>query len=110
MNIALATAFAALTLAGSAFADTRVVATLDAAQPARAALIAAHASWNCAGTTCVTQTAPDETLSVDGCKDVAKQFGHIVSYAGDMKSLDAKALERCNKSAAAPSPVGTASR
>ena len=110
MNIALATAFAALTLAGSSFADTRVVATLDAAQPARAGLIAASASWTCSGTTCISQVAPDETFSVDGCKDVAKHLGHISAYTGDLKSLDAKALEKCNKSAAAPSPLGTASR
>ena len=110
MNIALATAFAALTLAGSAFADTRVVATLDASQPARNGLIAASASWTCAGTTCVTQIAPDEAFSVDGCKAIAKQLGHVVSYTGDLKSLDAKALAKCNTAAAAASPVGTASR
>lgn len=110
MKIALATAFAALTLAGSAFADTRVTVTLDAPQPAHAGVMAAHALWNCAGSTCVADGAPDETFSVDGCKDIAKQFGHVSAFAGDVKALDAKALARCNVSAAAPAPVGTASR
>lgn len=110
MNIALATAFAALTLAGSAFADTRVTVTLDAPQPARASVMAAHAMWTCADATCVAEAAPDETFSVDGCKDIAKQFGRVSAYAGDVKALDAKALARCNVSAAAPAAVGTASR
>ena len=110
MKFALATAFAALALAGSAFADTRVTVTLDAPQPKAVNLIAAHASWNCSGGTCVTNSAPDETFSVDGCKDLAKQLGRVSAYANEMKALDTKALEKCNKSAAAPSPIGTASR
>ncbi len=110
MKLALATAFAALTLAGSAFADTRVVATLDAAQPTRAGLIAASASWSCAGATCVAEIAPDTAFSVDGCKEIAKQLGHVAAYTGDTKSLDAKALARCNTAAASAAPVGTASR
>ncbi len=110
MKFALATAFAAFTLAGSAFADTRVTVTLDAPQPTRASFMAAHAVWNCAGATCVATAAPEETYSVDGCKDIAKQLGHVAAFTGDAKSLDSKALDRCNKSAAVPALVGTASR
>jgi len=108
MKFAIATAFAVMSLAGSAFADTAVTATIDT--PVHAKLIAAHAVWNCDGATCVTGSAPDETASVSGCQDLAKKLGHVSSYVGDARKLDAKGLDKCNKSAAAPAAVGTASR
>jgi hypothetical protein len=109
MKLAIATAIAALTLAGSAFADTTLTATL-ASPGGSAKFIAAHAVWNCAGSTCVASIAPDDSLGVAGCKELAKHIGHVSSYAGDAKSLDSKSLEKCNTSAASPAAIGTASR
>ena len=108
MKLAIATALAAISLAGSVFAETTVTATLDSAQAGRAKFIAADAVWNCSGTTCVATVAPDTAAGVSGCKELAKKIGHIVSYSTDMRSLDAKALERCN--IAATTPTATASR
>jgi hypothetical protein len=110
MKFAIAAAFAALSLAGSALADTRLTATLDTPTAAPAKFIAAHAVWNCAGTTCVASMAPDDSAGVYGCQDLAHRIGHVASYAGESKSLDAKSLEKCNKSAASPAAIGTASR
>jgi len=110
MKFAIATAFAAMTLAGSALAETRITVTLDAPQSAHADLIAASALWSCNGATCVAASAPDTAFSSDGCQDIAKQLGRVASYTGEMKSLGAKALEKCNKVAATAAAVGTASR
>jgi hypothetical protein len=108
MKLAIATALAAISLAGSVFAETTVTATLDSAQASRVKFIAADAVWDCSGTTCVATVAPDSASGLSGCKDLAKKIGHIVSYSTEMRSLDAKALERCN--IAATTPTATASR
>lgn len=113
MKLHLATACAALALsmAGSAFADGRVTAGLEAAQTTPAKFIAAHAVWNCAGTSCVAQLAPDNAGTLDGCRDVASHVGRLSSY-GQFKPLDSKTLAKCN-TAAASSPTNanaTASR
>jgi hypothetical protein len=110
MKFALAAAIAAISLAGSAFADTRVVATLDKPQTTPASFIAAGAVWNCAGTTCVAQIAPDDSAGVSGCQELAHKIGPVTAYAGEARALDGKGLERCNKSARAPAAIGTASR
>ena len=109
MKLAIATALAAISLAGSAFAETSVTATLDAAQASRVKFIAADAVWDCSGATCVAAVAPDTAEGVSACKALAKKVGHISSYASDMRSLDAKSLEKCN-AAAALTPSATASR
>ena len=109
MKLAIAAAIAAISMAGSAFADTTLTATL-ASPGAPAKFIAAHAVWNCQGSTCVASIAPDEALGVSGCKDLVKHIGRVSSYAGDAKSLDSKGLDKCNTSAASPAPIGTASR
>jgi hypothetical protein len=108
MKLAIAAAFAACSLAGAAFADTTLTATL--ATPQTAHFIAAHAVWNCAGTTCVASIAPDDSASASGCQELAKKIGHVISYAGESKTLDARGLEKCNKEAASPAAIGTASR
>jgi hypothetical protein len=110
MKTILSTACAlfALAMAGSALADGSVKATLEAPVAGRAKLIAAHAVWNCEGTTCVAATAPDDANDAYACKDLAKQVGRIVSYQ-EFKALDDKALAKCNTAAVAK-PIGTASR
>jgi hypothetical protein len=110
MKLALAAAIAALSLAGSALAENRVVATLDKPQATPGSFIAAGAVWNCAGTTCIASIAPDEAVGVGGCQELAHKLGPVTAYAGEAKTLDARGLERCNKSARSPAPIGTASR
>ncbi|HEY2482841.1 MAG TPA: hypothetical protein VGI30_11680 [Caulobacteraceae bacterium] len=110
MKLAIAAAFAAFSLAGTALADTRVVATLDKPQATNASFIAAGAVWNCAGTTCIASVAPDDSAGVSGCQELAHKIGPVTAYAGEAKALDGKGLERCNKAARSPSPIGTASR
>jgi len=110
MKIAIAAACAALSFAGAAFADTTITATLNSPQTGHSKILAAHAVWNCEGSTCVASVAPDETAGVSGCKDLAKSLGPISGYVSDEKALDSAALEKCNKSAAAPATIGTASR
>ena len=109
MKLAIATCIAAISLAGSAFADTSLTATL-ASPGAPAKFIAAHAVWNCQGSTCVASIAPDDSAGVSGCKELVKHIGKVSSYTGDAKSLDSKGLDKCNTSATSPAPIGTASR
>ena len=110
MKLALATAFAVMSLAGSAFAETSVTATLDTPQATPAQFIAAGAVWNCSGATCATGVAPDDSGGLSGCKALAKKIGKISAYSSDAKALDSKSLDKCNAVAAAPAPIGTASR
>jgi hypothetical protein len=111
MKLHLAAACAALTLglAGSAFADGTVTVALESPVSGHMKFIAAHAVFNCEGTSCVASLAPDDANDVYACKDVAKQVGKVVSYK-EFKSLDDKAISKCNMAAATPKAVGTASR
>ena len=109
LSIATACAAFAISLAGSAFADVRVTATLESAGSAPKQLIAAHSVWNCASDSCSTNEAADEVASLDGCKDLAKQVGRVSEYKG-FRALDAKALAKCNAVAVTPSAKATASR
>ncbi len=106
MKLSIATAIAALSLAGTAFADGRVTATLDQGANAPGKFIAAHAAWTCTGGACATGVANDDAGSLDGCKDFVKHAGRVTSY-GEFKPLDAKSLAKCNL-AAGPASTGTA--
>ncbi|MHB8528824.1 MAG: CC_3452 family protein [Caulobacteraceae bacterium] len=110
MKLRLATACAVIVLglAGSALADGRVIATLESPQAPRKDLIAANAVWNCADSTCVAQLAPDDSGTLDGCKELARKVGRLTAYK-EFKPLDAKTLAKCNAAAGAPR-IGTASR
>ena len=107
-TLSTACALFALAMAGSALADGSVKATLESPVAGHAKLIAAHAVFNCEGTTCVAATAPDDANDAYACKDLAKQVGRIASYQ-EFKPLDEKGLAKCNTAAVA-TPIGTASR
>ena len=109
MKLALATCLSALALAGTALADTSLTATL-AGPAANGKVIAAGAVWNCAGATCVAQVAPDDSYGIGGCQELAHKIGRVTAFTDEAKSLDARGLERCNKEAATPKTIGTASR
>jgi hypothetical protein len=112
MKIAIATACAALALsfAGAAAAEGRISATLETPQAAQSKFIAAQAVWNCAGSGCVAAIAPENDEGVDGCQQLARHVGRVSAYVSETRSLDAKALARCNTAARAPANIGTASR
>jgi hypothetical protein len=111
MKLHLAAAFAAFTLglAGSAFADGTVTVALESPISGHTKFIAAHAVFDCEGSTCVAAVAPDDADDVYACKDVAKKIGRVTAYK-EFKALDDKAISKCNLSAAAPKTIGTASR
>jgi hypothetical protein len=110
MKLTLATACAVFSLgmAGAAFADGPVTATLE--QPTTPAkYIAGHAVFRCEGATCVAESAPDAAGELDSCKQLTKQVGRVTAY-GQFKPLDEKALAKCNAVAAAPKAATTAAR
>jgi len=109
LHLSTVCALFALAMAGSAFADGTVTATLESPVSGHAKLIAAHAVFNCEGTTCVAALAPDDASDAFACKDLAKQVGRISAYK-EFKPLDDKGLAKCNTAAAAPKPASTASR
>ncbi len=106
LRLATACALATISLAGSAFAEARISATLEAPQSARSKLIAAHAVFVCQDASCVAGIAPDDALSVSGCKDLAKRVGRLSAYGDQRRTLSAEQLATCN-AAAAPAPTGT---
>ena len=101
--------------AGSALADTNYLVKLEAPVPSAMKFMAAHAMWSCVASTCGSGGAPEESLSVSACKELAKKVGKIVSY-GDTthklsaderedadvqlwNGLSADELEKCNSAA-----------
>jgi hypothetical protein len=111
MKTALATACAvfALGFAGVAFADGLVTATLAQPTASPTKLVAAGGVFRCEGTTC-SSFATDNTASLDGCKQLARQIGPLASFAGPYKAFDEKKLAQCNAVAATPKAATTASR
>ncbi len=103
MKLAIATALAAISHAGSVFAETTVTATLDSAQASRVKFIAADAVWDCSGTTCVATVAPDSASGLSGCKDLAKKIDHR-SPIQDPKAASLDARKAAPGAATSPRP------
>jgi hypothetical protein len=59
--------------------------------------------WRCQASTC-TRTGPETLLSVDVCKDLARQVGALNAYSRPGKSLTADELGKCNEGLAAAAP------
>ena len=106
LRLATACALATFALAGSAFAEARISATLEAPKAAKTKLIAAHAVFVCQDASCVAGVAPDDSASVWGCKELAKKVGRLSAYGNEYRSLTTEQLASCN--AAAPAPAATA--
>jgi hypothetical protein len=89
---------AALASGGQALADGPVVATLATPFSSPVKLIAAHAVFECAETTCRAALAPDDAQDVSACQTLAKQVGRLLSYTA-YRPLGDNALEACNTAA-----------
>jgi hypothetical protein len=81
--------------ATAAFAETSITATLAKPVAAPTQFIAAHAVWNCAATTCATSIAPDESLTVSGCRDLSKVVGVITAMTSPDKTMTADRIAKC---------------
>lgn len=95
-------------LAGSALADGRIAAALDAPVAAKTKVVAGGAVFVCDGAECVSTQAPSRALTAVACKALAKEVGHISAFGGETKSLDADDLTRCNASAKGGSSLASA--
>ncbi len=90
--------------AGSALADGVGQATLQSPISKPVSVIAGDAFWNCAGASCVSGGATDQSLTISACKTIVKTVGGPVSaYSIGGSALPANLLAKCN--AAAPSPT-----
>jgi len=96
---ALSVSMLAGPLAGSALADGRIAAALDAPVAAKTKVVAGGAVFVCEGAECVSAQAPSRALTAAACKALAKEVGRVSAFGGDSKSLDAEDLARCNASA-----------
>lgn len=85
--------------AGSALADTNYLVKLEAPVPSAMKFMAAHAMWSCVASTCGSGGAPEDSLSVPACKELAKKVGKITSYGDVTHKLSADELEKCNTAA-----------
>lgn len=92
--IALAAVLSAI--AGSALADGRAQATLQAPLSKPITVVAGDAFWSCAGASCVADQATDQVLTVEACRVLEKQTGPITAYAIDRNTLPSHLLDRCN--------------
>ncbi|MDR3513123.1 MAG: hypothetical protein P4L73_15910 [Caulobacteraceae bacterium] len=97
--IALAAALSAL--AGSALADGRAQATLQAPLTKPVTVLAGDAFWNCQGAACVAEPASEQILTVSACRTLVKQTGPLATYSIDRTNLPANLLARCNTAAVA---------
>jgi hypothetical protein len=87
-------------MAGAAFAaDGPVSAKLNAPLTAKTKVVAGGAVFYCEGDSCVATAAPSRALTAASCKALVKEVGRVSSFAGDVKSLSAEDLDRCNASA-----------
>lgn len=94
--VAACAAVAALSAAGSAFANDAVVAKLTAPITGNAKFIAGGAVFICTGDTCVAAAPTSQTYAVAACKVVVKSAGPVASFTSSAKSLDADKLAACN--------------
>jgi hypothetical protein len=111
MKLRMLAAAAALTtvmFAGSAFADGRIAAALDAPVAAKTKVVAGGAVFVCEGAECVSTQAPSRALTAVACKALAKEVGRVAAFGGETKSLDADDLTRCNASAKGGSALASA--
>lgn len=87
-------------MAGAAFAaDGPVTAKLNAPIAAKTKVVAGGAVFACEGDSCVATAAPSRALTTASCKALVKEVGSVASFGGDVKSLGAEDLDRCNASA-----------
>ena len=101
----LRTLMAALALsacAGSALADGVGQATLLSPISKPVSVIAGDAFWNCAGASCASGGATDQSLTVSACKTIVKAVGPVSAYSIGSSALPANLLAKCNTAAPAP--------
>jgi hypothetical protein len=60
-------------------------------------------TWRCQQSTC-TRTGPETLLSVDACKDLAKEVGALNSYSYPARRLSPEDLSKCNEGLVASAP------
>lgn len=107
-TLAAVAAVSVCMFAGSAFADGRIAAALDAPVPAKTKVVAGGAVFVCEGSECVSTQAPSRALTAVACKALAKEVGRVAAFGGETKSLDADDLTRCNASAKGGSALASA--
>lgn len=98
-SLAAVAALSVSMFAGSALADGRIAAALDAPVAAKTKVVAGGAVFVCEGAECVSTQAPSRALTAAACKALAKEVGRVAAFGGETKSLDAEDLARCNASA-----------
>ncbi|MFI4975303.1 MAG: CC_3452 family protein [Caulobacterales bacterium] len=98
MKLHLAAAALAVVVfaAGSAMAAGGVTATIESPVAKRIKLIAAESVWVCEKDSCVTGRTPDAAFGPPACQELAKQVGRISDYKGEVRSLTAAELDKCN--------------
>jgi hypothetical protein len=108
MKLQTLAAVAALSFAftGTAFADGKVVATLQAPVAAKTKVLAGGAVFTCEGSTCTALSVSDRTVTTAGCKDLVKAVGAVASLGG-AKSLSTENLAKCNAGAIVGQSVAT---
>jgi len=107
-SLAAVAALSVSMFAGSAFADGRIAAALDAPVAAKTKVVAGGAVFVCEGAECVSTQAPSRALTAVACKALAKEVGRVAAFGGETKSLDADDLTRCNASAKGGSSLASA--
>ncbi|MFO1015749.1 MAG: hypothetical protein U1E50_18495 [Caulobacteraceae bacterium] len=99
MNLRLAAACAAMSFAFAGAAIAAVpptTATLETPVAAPKQIAAGGAIWNCAGSTCVSSGANQDSTQVTTCRVLVRKLGKVTAFASARRTLDADELTRCN--------------
>lgn len=99
LRMLTAAAVISLSFAGAAFADGKVSASLAAPVAAKTKVVAAGALFVCEGSTCVASTGLSRTVTVSGCKELAKSVGALTALTDGKRTLEAGDLATCNTAA-----------
>ena len=94
LKFALAVAMT-LGLAGAAFADAAITATLNSAVAKPTEFLAGDTLWQCADKACAVRTKGADTDSWLECRKFARNVGKVTAYG----SLDENKLAMCNAGA-----------
>jgi hypothetical protein len=87
--------------AGSAFADTVLVATLAQPVSKPTKVIASDTLWSCDGASCQTAVSDYRAASTSLCRDLTKEVGAVNAYGPAGSAFAADQLAKCNAGRAA---------
>ena len=83
--------------AGSAFADSSLVATLANPVAKETKEAVGAVVWHCEATTCTSVSNTSSVAGIAACHALARRYGRVVEFVSGSGSMAAEQLVMCNK-------------